>query len=99
MYKTDSIDETDHHRFSGKDFGDSELSEGNDRIKSETTIKLNEHNIYQNVELKPGQIYEIIINNDDEKAVLTWDFESNRETLFTVFETNDDSINDLSNCE
>lgn len=60
-------------------------------------IKLNECNIYQNVKLKPGQFYELVINNDDDRSVLTWDYESNREILFTVYETTDADINDLSN--
>ena len=60
-------------------------------------IKLNESSIYQNVKLRPGQFYEIVINNDDDRAVLTWDYESNREILFTVYETTDADIADLSN--
>lgn len=63
-----------------------------------TTIKLNEANIYQNMKLRPGQFHEIIIKNDDHRAVLTWDFESVRtEVLFTIYET-DAEIN-ITNCK
>lgn len=58
---------------------------------------MNEHNIYQNVKLIPGQIYEVILKNDDQKAVLTWDYESNREILFTAYEIYNGDISDVSN--
>jgi hypothetical protein len=58
---------------------------------------LNEHNIYQNVKLIPGQIYEVIIKNDDQKAVLTWDYESNKEIMFTAYEIINDDISEVSN--
>lgn len=70
-----------------------------DDVTRQTKIKLNEHNIYQNVKLRTGQFYEIVIKNDDDRAVLTWDYESNHEILFTVYETTDADINDLSNGE
>lgn len=92
LYKMDSIEEPD--------LGDIKLdmeSDGDDM--TQTKIKLNEHSIYQNVELKPGQFYEIVIKNDDNRAVLTWDYESLKsEILFTIYET-DGRINDLSNGE
>lgn len=47
--------------------------------------------------LIPGQIYEVILKNDDQKAVLTWDYESNREILFTVYEITSGDISDVSN--
>lgn len=51
-------------------------------------IKLNECNLYQNVRLTPGQFYEIVIKNDDHRAVLTWDYESLRaDIMFTIYET------------
>jgi hypothetical protein len=65
-----------------------------------TQIKLNEINIYQNVELRPGQFYEIIIKNDDYKAVLTWDYESVKtEVLFTIYETFDSAYINVTNGE
>jgi hypothetical protein len=76
LYQNDSIDEPDT-------MGDDVTA-----TQKTTHIKLNEINIYQNVELQPGQFHEIIIKNDDEKAVLTWDYESVKpEVLFTIYET------------
>jgi hypothetical protein len=91
LYKSDSIDEPDHAN------NIDTLENDGDDITRQTKIKLNENNIYQNVKLKPGQFYEIVIRNDDERAVLTWDYESNREILFTVYETTDADINEVSN--
>jgi hypothetical protein len=89
LYKTDSIDEPDHGNIDRESDGDD---------CTQTKIKLNEHSIYQNVKLQPGQYYEIVIKNDDNRAVLTWDYESLKsEMLFTIYETTDAAINDFSN--
>ena len=81
LYINESIDEPD---------GNLDEVDGDD-VTSTTKIKLNEVNLYQNVKLRPGQFYEIVIKNDDHRAVLTWDYESVKtEVLFTIFETTDD---------
>lgn len=92
LYKTDSIeDEPDHVD------GNIEIESDGDDL-TQMKIKLNESNIYQNVKLQPGQYYEIILKNDDRSAVLTWDYESSKsEILFTIYETSDATINDVSN--
>lgn len=88
LYKTESADEPD-----GGDNIDDLETDGDD-VTSTTQIKLNEVNLYQNIKLRPGQFYEIVIKNDDHRAVMTWDFESVKtEVLFTIFETDVD-IND-----
>lgn len=82
LYKTESIDEPDGNV-------DDFETDGDDVTK--TKIKLNEANLYQNIKLRPGQFYEIVIKNDDHRAVLTWDFESVKtEVLFTIYETDVD---------
>lgn len=44
--------------------------------------------IYQSIDLKPGQIHEVIIRNNDPKSVLTWDFDVIKSNMhFTVFRT------------
>lgn len=81
LYKTESIDEPD---------GNVDEFEADDE-DGITKIKLNEANLYQNIKLRPGQFYEIVIKNDDHRAVLTWDFESVKtEVLFTIHETDID---------
>lgn len=83
LYKTESIDEPDGNF--------DELETNGDDVTATTTIKLNEANLYQNIKLRPGQFHEIVIKNDDHRAVLTWDFESVKtEVLFTIFETDGD---------
>lgn len=85
LYNTESIDEPD---------GTVE-TDGEDVT---TKIKLNEANLYQDIKLRPGQFHEIVIKNDDHRAVLTWDFESVKtEILFTIFET--DAVMDATNGE
>lgn len=84
LYKTESVDEPD-----GNELDDCE-TDGDD-VTGSTKIKLNEVNLYQNIKLRPGQFHEIVIKNDDHRAVLTWDFESVKtEVLFTIFETDGD---------
>lgn len=81
LYKTESIEEPDGNI-------DDFETDGDD-VTSTTQIKLNEANLYQNVKLRPGQFYEVVIKNDDHRAVLTWDFESVKtEVLFTIYEVN-----------
>lgn len=44
------------------------------------------HHIYQSVDLKPGQVHEVIIRNNDPHSILTWDFDVLRSNLkFTVY--------------
>lgn len=46
------------------------------------------NHIYQSVDLKPGQIQEVIIKNNDPHSILTWDFDVVRSNLkFTVYRT------------
>uniref|UniRef100_A0A182NBD2 Protein real-time n=1 Tax=Anopheles dirus TaxID=7168 RepID=A0A182NBD2_9DIPT len=46
------------------------------------------HGLYKSVDLKPGQLFELIIRNTDPKSVLTWDFEVlKNDTLFAVYHT------------
>lgn len=83
LYKTESVDEPDGNI-------DGLEADGSD-VTTTTKIKLNEANLYQNIKLRPGQFYEIVIKNDDHRAVLTWDFESVKtEVLFTIYETDGD---------
>lgn len=89
MYKVDSFDDPE---IVDNDCKNDELN------SSKTCIKLNEKNIYQNVELQPGQLYEIIIKNDDPRAVLTWDYESVRtDVLFAIYETSESIDNVVKN--
>lgn len=84
LYKTESIEEPDGNV---DDFEEDD----NEGVTATTKIKLNEANLYQNIKLRPGQCYEIVIKNDDHRAVLTWDFESVKtEVLFTIFDTDVD---------
>lgn len=81
LYKTESLEEADGNN-------DGFETDGDD-VTSTTQIKLNEANLYQNIKLRPGQFYEVVIKNDDHRAVLTWDFESVKtEVLFAVYEAN-----------
>lgn len=44
--------------------------------------------LYKSVDLKPGQLYELVLRNDDPKSVLTWDFDVVTGCMqFTVFRT------------
>ena len=44
------------------------------------------HSLYLSVDLKPGQIHEVVIKNNDPKSVLTWDFDVVKSDLkFNVF--------------
>ena len=80
LYITESIDEADGNV--------DDIEHDGDDVTAR--IKLNEANLYQNIKLRPGQFHEIVIKNDDHRAVLTWDFESVKsEVLFTIFETAD----------
>ncbi|XP_053664225.1 protein real-time [Anopheles marshallii] len=46
------------------------------------------HGLYKAVDLKPGQLFELLIRNADPKSVLTWDFEVlKNDTLFAVYHT------------
>lgn len=83
LYKTESIEEPDGNTDDCETYGDD--------VTSTTQIKLNEANLYQNIKLRPGQFYEVVIKNDDHRAVLTWDFESVKtEVMFAIFEVNSD---------
>ncbi|XP_053675655.1 protein real-time [Anopheles nili] len=46
------------------------------------------HGLYKSVDLKPGQLFELLIYNTDPKSVLTWDFEVLKyDALFAVYHT------------
>ncbi|XP_050077208.1 protein real-time isoform X1 [Anopheles maculipalpis] len=46
------------------------------------------HGLYKAIDLKPGQMFELLICNTDPKSVLTWDFEVlKNDTLFAVYHT------------
>lgn len=84
LYKTESIEEPDG-------YVDDFEADASEEVTATTKIKLNEANLYQNIKLRPGQCFEIVIKNDDHRAVLTWDFESVKtEVLFTIFDTDVD---------
>lgn len=59
-------------------------SEGSSNVKEPE----DHHNIYNSVELKPGEYHELIIENSDPSSVLTWDFDVlNSNVLFNVYRT------------
>lgn len=61
-----------------------------------TKIQLNEHNLYKCTNLKPGQIHEVIINNNDAKSILTWDYESkDSDILYTIYKTDCESLKNI----
>lgn len=46
------------------------------------------HSLYKAIDLKPGQIHEVVIKNNDPKSVLTWDFDVVKSNLkFSVYRT------------
>ncbi|XP_055589565.1 protein real-time isoform X2 [Uranotaenia lowii] len=46
------------------------------------------HGLYKSIDLKPGQMFELIIKNTDPKSVLTWDFDVlKNDLLFAVYHT------------
>lgn len=52
--------------------------------------------LYQTVSLKPGQIFELMIKNNDPKSVITWDFDCLKaNVLFTLYHTDKELPNDL----
>lgn len=49
------------------------------------------HGLYKSVDLKPGQMFELIIKNTDPKSVLTWDIDVlKNDILFTLYRTDKD---------
>ncbi|XP_019558568.2 protein real-time isoform X2 [Aedes albopictus] len=56
------------------------------------------HGLYKSVDLKPGQMFELIIKNTDPKSVLTWDIDVlKNDILFALYRTDKDleqSFND-----
>uniref|UniRef100_U5EY27 Putative real-time n=1 Tax=Corethrella appendiculata TaxID=1370023 RepID=U5EY27_9DIPT len=62
------------------------------------TKNVDDHNLYKSIDLKPGQLYELIIKNNDPKSVLTWDFDAVKsDIMFTIYRTDkdiSDNIND-----
>lgn len=51
-----------------------------------TTAPASNSSLYKSVDLKPGQLYELVLRNDDPKSVLTWDFDVVSGCMqFTVF--------------
>lgn len=52
--------------------------------------------LYQTVNLKQGQIFELMIKNNDPKSVITWDFDCLKcDVLFTIYHTDKELPNDL----
>lgn len=52
--------------------------------------------LYQTQNLTAGQIFELMIKNNDPKSVITWDFDCTKaDVLFTVFHTDKELPNDL----
>ncbi|XP_058814646.1 protein real-time isoform X3 [Topomyia yanbarensis] len=46
------------------------------------------HGLYKSVDLKPGQMFELVIKNTDPKSVLTWDFDVlKNDLLFVLYRT------------
>lgn len=46
------------------------------------------HGLYKSVDLKPGQMFELLIRNGDPRSVLTWDFDVLRnDLLFALYRT------------
>lgn len=87
MYKTESF-ELDDNCIMDETSGDDVTA---------TKIQLNEHNLYNKVTVKPGQIHEVIIANKDPKSVLTWDYESiKNDMLFTVFKTEKEILKNIN---
>ncbi|XP_065077333.1 protein real-time isoform X2 [Ochlerotatus camptorhynchus] len=56
------------------------------------------HGLYKSVDLKPGQMFELIIKNNDPKSVLTWDIDVlKNDILFALYRTDkelEQSFND-----
>lgn len=56
------------------------------------------HGLYKSVDLKPGQMFELVIKNTDPKSVLTWDIDVlKNDILFALYRTDKDleqSFND-----
>ncbi|XP_053692760.1 protein real-time isoform X2 [Sabethes cyaneus] len=56
------------------------------------------HGLYKSIDLKPGQMFELIIRNTDPKSVLTWDFDVlKNDLLFALYRTDtvfEQSFND-----
>ncbi|XP_063698396.1 protein real-time isoform X2 [Culicoides brevitarsis] len=52
--------------------------------------------LYQTINLTAGQIFELMIKNNDPKSVITWDFDCTKaDVLFTVYHTDKELPNDL----
>ncbi|XP_055637386.1 protein real-time isoform X2 [Toxorhynchites rutilus septentrionalis] len=46
------------------------------------------HGLYKSVDLKPGQVFELMVKNTDPKSVLTWDFDVlKNDLLFALYRT------------
>lgn len=56
------------------------------------------HGLYKSVDLKPGQMFELLIRNADPRSVLTWDFDVLRnDLLFALYRTDkefEQNVND-----
>lgn len=51
------------------------------------------HGVYKSVDLKPGQMFELVIKNADPKSVLTWDFDVlKNDLLFAIYRTDKEII-------
>lgn len=64
------------------------MSDEDTENNAQTSADPCQNSLYKSVDLKPGQIHELVIKNNDPKSVLTWDFDVVRSDLhFTVFRT------------
>lgn len=57
------------------------------------------HGLYKSVDLKPGQIFELLIRNADPRSVLTWDFDVLRNDLLFALYRTDKQFEQVSNGE
>lgn len=55
------------------------------------------HGLYKSVDLKPGQIFELLIRNTDPRSVLTWDFDVLRNDLLFALYRTDKQFEQVSN--
>ncbi|EDS34457.1 conserved hypothetical protein [Culex quinquefasciatus] len=55
------------------------------------------HGLYKSVDLKPGQIFELLIRNADPRSVLTWDFDVLRNDLLFALYRTDKQFEQVSN--
>lgn len=61
---------------------------GPDAVAEEERVNDVNQDMYKAVEVKQGECFEVLLQNNDLKSVLTWDFDVlNMDVKFTVFRT------------